>query len=137
MTGPAARAGLLLWSLGLASAAGAQTLGHGQEDPVSLWRVAGVLVLCLCLAVAGAYALRARVLPTAALATLSRRDRKLQLLETLRLSQHVDLCLVRCGAKTMLVSTSVQGLQILPYSDHAPDIAADDVDQTLAAGPLQ
>lgn len=110
------RFGLLLTGHILASGASAQTLGQGQDDPVSLWRVLGVLVLCIGLAVGGAYALRSRMMASRLLTGLARRDSRLHLLDRLRLNQNVDLCLVRCDDQLLLLSTSAQGVQILPYT---------------------
>jgi len=37
----------------------AQTLGQGSDDGMSVWRIVAALLLCLALAVGGAFALKA------------------------------------------------------------------------------
>ena len=94
-------------------AASAQTLGQGAADDISTWRVVAVLLLCLALAVFAALALRARFggsLPALFAATSGRR---LQLVETLRLSHQIDLCVVTCDGQEYLVAATAQGAQIL------------------------
>ncbi|MEI9997611.1 MAG: flagellar biosynthetic protein FliO [Rhizomicrobium sp.] len=97
--------------------AAAQTLGQGADDGISTWRVIAVLLLCLALAVYAAYVLRARLggAPRFAWPLLSRTkiQRRLQLVETLRLSHQIDLCVVTCDGQDLLVAASAQGVEIL------------------------
>ncbi len=93
----------------------AQTLGQGGDDGISTWRVVAVLILCLCLAVFAAVALRARLgsgkLPS--FFGAARQARRLQLIETLRLSHQIDLCIVACDGREMLVAASARGARLL------------------------
>ena len=104
---------MLSWALGLQPAL-AQRLGQGSDDGISMWRVVAVLVLCLGLAVFAAYALRARM-GGGGMAFLSgtRPSRRMQLVETLRLSHQIDLCIVECDGQRMLVAASAQGATLL------------------------
>ncbi len=97
----------------------AQTLGQGGDDGISSWRVALVTLLCLALAVFAAFALKARLgggwLP--AFFAVARPDRRMRLVETLRLSHQIDLCIVACDGREILVAASARGatlLQTLP-----------------------
>jgi hypothetical protein len=89
------------------AAASAQTLGQAPADDISYWRVAFDLVLCLTLAVAGAYLLKARAGNGVASRPLrfisSRAPRRLKLVETLRLGQKFDLSIVTCDGHEILV----------------------------------
>lgn len=117
--------GLALCAL-LAEAAAAQTLGQGGSPDLPWWRVAGALALCLGLAFAGAFLLKARLgggaLPPALaklkwpVAILSLPDgapRRLQLVETVRLSHQIDVCLIRCDDKYLLVAAGPHGVSVL------------------------
>ncbi len=121
---PAIIAGLIACALFTHDAV-AQTLGQGGSPDVPWWRVAGALVLCLGLAVAGAVALRARLgggrLPRG-LAGLKLPvglnlpeggPRRLQLVETIRLSHQIDVCLIRCDDRHLLVAAGPQGVSVL------------------------
>jgi flagellar biogenesis protein FliO len=90
-----------------AAPAFAQRLGQGTGTEVPVWRVLGALALCLALAVAAAYVLRRRL--GGSLPLNIGRTRRLQLVETLRLSHHIDLCLVSCDGAEFLVAASAQG----------------------------
>jgi flagellar biogenesis protein FliO len=104
--GAACIAGAFLLLLGAAPAC-AQRLGQGTGTEVPVWRVLGALALCLALAVAAAYVLRRRL--GGSLPLNMGRTRRLQLVETLRLSHHIDLCLVSCDGAEFLVAASAQG----------------------------
>jgi hypothetical protein len=109
----------LLANVTLASSGLAQTLGRAPDDSVSFWRVAGALIVCILLGILAAFFLRARGGAMPALPkfpALVRKDRRLQLVEVLRLNQHVDLCLVRCDGATMLLAASSQGVDVLPFT---------------------
>lgn len=109
------RAGATALAVALWSApAFAQKLGQGADDGISLWRVFAVLVLCLALAAFAAFTMKARMgggLPQ--FFTRVRGDRRLQLVETLRLSHQIDLCVVACDGRELLVAASAQGVQLL------------------------
>lgn len=118
----------LAGSLMLHGAAQAQTLGQGPESVVPAWRVAASLAVCLILAVAAAFALRARLRgagPHAKIDLLGLlrphppSARRLELVETLRLSHQVDVCLLRCEDRRFLVAAGPSGATLL--SELAPD----------------
>jgi flagellar biogenesis protein FliO len=104
---------VLFWALSLQPAL-AQRLGQGADDGISMWRVVAVLILCLGLAVFAAYALRARM-GGGGMPFLSgpRPGRRMMLVETLRLSHQIDLCIVNCDGQQMLVAASAQGATLL------------------------
>lgn len=111
----------VLASVTIASSGLAQTLGRAPDDSVSFWRVAGALIVCIVLGILAAFFLRARgdflsALSLPKLPVLVRKERRLQLVEVLRLNQHIDLCLVRCDGATMLLAASRQGVDVLPYA---------------------
>jgi hypothetical protein len=108
---------IVLGSALIAGQATAQTLGQAPEDGVSLWRVAAALLLCLALGVGAVFALRMRGGRVPPLPVLLRRDRRLQLIEVLRLNQHVDLCLVSCDDRTILLAASLHGVDVLTHAD--------------------
>jgi flagellar biogenesis protein FliO len=95
----------------------AQRLGQGADDGISTWRVVAALLLCLGLAVFAAYAMRSRMggLPLLSSIRLSgvRPARRMQLVETLRLSHQIDLCIVACDGQQLLVAASTQGATLL------------------------
>jgi flagellar biogenesis protein FliO len=91
----------------------AQTLGQGLDDDISLWRVAGSLLLCAGLAVAGAFVLRARQGHAPLLPFAIARRRRLQLIETLRLGQNIGLSIVSCDGREILVLVSPEGSKVL------------------------
>lgn len=110
----------LLFSALTAAPAAAQVLGQAPDDSVSFWRVAGSLLLCIGLGVGAVLALRKRAgggMPV--FPGLVRKERQLKLIEVLRLNQHVDLCLVACDDKTMLLAASAHGVDVLPYGSSA------------------
>jgi hypothetical protein len=92
----------------------AQTLGQGLDNDISLWRVAGSLLLCAGLAVAGAFVLRARMghAPLPLPFKITRR-RRLQLIESLRLGQNSGLSIVSCDGREILVLVSPEGSKVL------------------------
>jgi flagellar biogenesis protein FliO len=82
----------------------AQRLGQGTGTEVPIWRVIGALAFCLALAVAAAVLLKRRFNGPGR--TVFGRERRLQLVESLRLSHQIDLCVVSCdGAEFMLAAT--------------------------------
>lgn len=103
-------AAVMLWAV--AAQARGQTLGQGASDDISLWRVLGALVLCLGLAVGAAYALRGR-LRGGALPAFGTSDRRLRLVESVRLSHQTDICLMRRDGEEFLVAATAQGLVVI------------------------
>lgn len=102
----------------------AQRLAEGQAAPFPWWRWFAAIGFCLLLAVAGAYALRARVqgrglaLPRALgglLTGASAAPRRVTVLESVRVSPGLEICLVRCDAQEYLLAATPQGaIQLSP-----------------------
>lgn len=90
----------------------AQQLGRAPADDLPLWRVALALLLCLALALGGAFALRARMKGGRSLPLIGAK--RLILVERIRLSHQVDACLVRCDQKEFLITTSPRDTRIGP-----------------------
>lgn len=84
----------------------AQTLGQAPDEGVSAFRVIAVLGLCLLLAAAGALAIRFRLNGNIVPQGLGQGSRRLVLVERLRLSPQVAVCLVRCDDREYLVALS-------------------------------
>lgn len=126
--------GLLVGALAWAPAAVAasQTLGGGGGAEVPVWRVLGALVICLTLAVAAAVALRARlgaigVAPPPVWGgrlggreTSGVRERRLRVLESVRLSHQVDVCLMTCDEREFIVATSPEGAFLISALAQGP-----------------
>ncbi len=91
-----------------ATTVNAQTLGGGAGGAeLPWWRVVGALGVCLVLAVGLVVLLRRRLgVPAAG---PGRSARRLQLLETVRLSHQTDICLLRCDGEEMIVAASPHG----------------------------
>jgi hypothetical protein len=111
----------------LSDPAMAQSLGQAGDDGVSLWRVALALLLCMGLAVGGAFLIKARsgsgqLLPWPVLA---RPARRLRLVETLSLRNHVDLNIVTCDGRELLVVTSEKGA-LLTHALSGREVAPED-----------
>ena len=117
--------GPLVW-LALAPQAFAGQLGQAAEVQIAWWRVALGLMLCLALAVGAALALRTRMTghgpvfasgPWRGVAealrarypTLNATPRRLKLLETLRLTPQLQVCLFAFDAQEILIATTPQG----------------------------
>ena len=90
----------------------AQRLGQGTGTEVPIWRVLAALLLCLSLAVAAAILLRRR-LGGGARPIAFGRSRRLQLVETLRLSHQVDLCVVSCDGGELLIASTPHGATLI------------------------
>jgi flagellar biogenesis protein FliO len=123
----------------VATPAFAQRLGQGAGVEIAWWRVAGALILCLALAVSGAFALKFRLREAGhaprlkgrqawiaiagafrpGLAPLQRQPRRLRLIETVRLSHQADVCLIECDGKDILVAATPQGVFVL-NADETP-----------------
>lgn len=102
----------------LAGPALAQALGQGGGPEIHWWRVLGALVVCIGLAIGGAFALRHR-LQLGAMPQLFAAgprlfgpapQRRLKLVESVRLNQQVDVCLVRCDGQDYLLAVSPGGI---------------------------
>jgi flagellar biogenesis protein FliO len=94
------------------ASAHAQALGQGGGVDVPLWRVAAALVLCIVLAVGAAFALRVKMrgrLPS----VRGGSERRMRLVENLRLSHQVDLCLVELDGREIIVAATAQGASLL------------------------
>jgi flagellar biogenesis protein FliO len=91
--------------------AAAQKLGQAPDTDVAWWRVLLALGLCLALAVGAALVLRTRMRGVARPAP--KAGRQLQLVESMRLSHQVDVCLLACDGEQLLVATSPQGVVLL------------------------
>lgn len=107
----------------------AQTLGLAPTHDVSLWRVIGALLFCCLLGAAGALALRYRTRGSASggrtgttanwrqlVANFSIRTKpadegasRLQLIRTVRLGYQVDVNLLECDGKTIVIVASPHG----------------------------
>lgn len=113
---PSFISGLVLSGLAVLASAGpalAQNLGQAASPDVPVWRVLGALVLCLLLAVGAAFALKTRLRGTAPLFSVA-AQRRLQLVETVRLSHQVDVCLLTCDGREIIVAASPHGAVFLP-----------------------
>lgn len=115
------------WSL--AGAASAQVLAQGPEQHVSIGRVIAALLLCLALAVAGALVMRARM--DGRFAGWSLRiaspaaTKRLALVDRLRLSPQLEICMVRCDQRELVLAVTQSGATVLhetaaPVSEPAP-----------------
>jgi hypothetical protein len=101
--------------------AAAQVLGQAADDSISLWRVAAALLFCVLLAIGGAFALKLRA--GTAFVLPSRTNRRLRVVESLRLSPQSTLCIVDCdGGELLMVTTSAGAALIdrLPARDSRP-----------------
>lgn len=97
-------AGVVAAALLTGAPALAQRLGQGTDTEVPIWRILGALAFCLLLAVAAAILLKRRLNGPGR--AVFGRARRLQLVESLRLSHQIDLCVVSCdGAEFMLAAT--------------------------------
>ena len=117
-----ARTAALLCAL-FANPAFAQTLGRGGDDGISTWRVLATLALCLTLAVAGAFAIRAGVGRRLPFPRVRAGRRKLVLVETLRLGHQTDICILDCEGSRVLLATGPHGARLL---DRLPPAAITD-----------
>jgi hypothetical protein len=89
----------------------AQTLGQGQGVEIPWWRVVGALVFCLGLALAAAVLLKRRLGGGPAL--FSPAARRVKLVETLRLSHQIDLCVIHYDDQELLVAAGANGAALL------------------------
>jgi flagellar biogenesis protein FliO len=99
-------------SVALATApAAADTIGRQGDGGVSLWRVLAALLFCLLIAAGAAFAMRARL--RGVLPPLKREGRRLRLIENLRLSHQVDLCLIELDGHEIVVAATPHGASLL------------------------
>jgi hypothetical protein len=122
---------------GVATSASAQTLGLQPEPAMPWWRVIGALIICLLLALGAAIALRSRLAPGGTLplglrlprftvleGLAGRAPKRLQLVETLRLSHQIDVCLLECDGASMIIAATPQGA-IVVRAPAPADLQAD------------
>ena len=107
----------ILAAVSLAGPAFAQKIGQASDTDVSSWRVIGALVLCLALAAGAALALKTKIRGGAPI--LGPGARRLQLLETQRLSHQVDICLLKCDERHILIAATPHGAIVIS-GDHQP-----------------
>lgn len=108
-----------------AAPAAAQRLGQGTGAEVPIWRVLGALLFCLLLAVAAAFFLRRRLSGAMPL-SLGGRARRLQLVETIRLSHQIDICLIRCDDRELLLAATPHGAAPIATDLPAPPPPAEE-----------
>jgi len=97
----------------LASSAAAQTLGQGSDVEISIWRVLLAFLLCAALAAGAAFILKARQGSGHLVSFLVKQNRRLRLVESLRLGHQADLCIVECDGRELLVAVSPHGTRLL------------------------
>jgi hypothetical protein len=103
-----------------------QTLGQGRDDAVPIWRVVSMLALCVLIAVAAAFMLRIRLRYGASLPTVLTRQRRMKLVEAIRLPNQAALCILACDDRELLVLTSAKGAELLerlplPVTGNGPE----------------
>jgi len=102
----------LLLALGVSTPALAG-LGGAPDDSVSLWRVFGALIFCLLLAVAGAFAIRARLGGRPLITRLRTGTSVLELEESLRVTAQLQVAIIRCDGARILVAATPSGTPAL------------------------
>lgn len=122
----------LMIALALAGPGLAAPLGQTSTAPLAAWRVVGATLLCLILGVAGVVAMKVRrdggrlsairfdwrallVNPPAA----SPAQARLKVLETVRLGHQVEVSLLVCDNRQVLIATSPQGAFVVTPGDLA------------------
>jgi flagellar biogenesis protein FliO len=106
----------------LPEAALAQRIGQAAGTSIPWWRVVAALALCLALAVGAAYALKLRM--RGATPMFGAGPRRMQLVETLRLSHQVDLCLVRCDGRELMIAATPHGATLVSQAEAAEPVEA-------------
>ncbi|WP_447726053.1 hypothetical protein [Sphingomonas koreensis] len=125
--GPAAVAALL-WSVN--AFASAKELGGGGQLDLSLTRIILSLLLCLGIAVSVILLVKrngGRVNVGALRGILTGglpADQRIRVIESRRISQHADLCLVRCDDIDYVILSSAQQQQLLRELPAAPKAEA-------------
>lgn len=115
-------AGAILLLCLLAPPALAQRLGGGGGVEVSLTRILLALLLCLMLAALAVPLLkrlggRIDLAAIRGLVSLPRVVRRIEVIETRRVSQHADLCLFRCDGREYLVLCASEQQTVLRESE--------------------
>lgn len=120
----AERAVVALLCLTLSLPAHAQTahLGGGEPLNLSLTRIVAALILCLMVAALAALLLkrgggRVDLARVRALVSALPAKRRIEPIETRRISQYADLCLVRCDGQEYLILSSQQQQLVLRSPD--------------------
>lgn len=108
---PAAAAALAALA---AAPAFAQRLGQNEGVDMPVWRILGALLFCLALALAAAIVLRRRLNGPNPL--VFGRARRLALVESLRLSHQVDLCIVSLDGRELLLASTPHGATLIDPS---------------------
>jgi flagellar biogenesis protein FliO len=101
----------------MAMPAAAQRIGQGAGAEVSMWRVILALLFCLALGAAVVFLLRRRFRGARPLSF--GREKRLQLVENMRLSHQVDLCIVSRDGHEYLIAASPHGVTVVddgPFS---------------------
>ena len=88
-----------------------QRLGQAQGSDVPIWRVVIALLFCLALAAGAAFLLRRR-LGGGPLRTI-RRERRLRLIESIRIGRDAPLSIASCDGTEMLIASCPQGTTIV------------------------
>lgn len=91
----------------------AQTLGQNTDDGISAGRVLAALTFCLLLGAGMVMAIRKWGGSFKKFHVSQSKIRRLNLRETLRVNAQVQICLVACDDKEMLIAVSPQGVQML------------------------
>lgn len=109
------------WLL-LAQPAWADRLGGGSDLGISLTRIVMALLLCLMLAALAALLLKRSggKIDFAALRGLVARmpaARRIEVIETRRVSQHADICLMRCDGREYLILSAAHQQTVLREGD--------------------
>jgi hypothetical protein len=114
-------------ALATASAASAQGLGGGQDLDISLGRIVAAFLISIGVATACILAMRRRRTGGPAmrnwLSGLASRQPEVRIVETRRISQHGDICLVRSRDREYLLLVMAGQAQVLRESEIA-DAAA-------------
>ena len=94
----------------------AQRLGQAPSSDVHVawWRVVSAFLLCIALALGGAFALKSRLGVRTSI--FSTGERRLRLIEALRLSPKLDICLIRFDGHDYLIAATPNGATVLEKS---------------------
>lgn len=84
----------------------AQRLGGAADTPISWWRVIAAFVICVLLALGAAFALRLRLKGSLSPST----ERRIRLVDSLRLTHQIDVCLVEVEGKSYIFGAGPSGI---------------------------